>query len=111
MPKYFRPITPGQRKLVLPTLIELDPPEKPAPKSLFLPKRRTNGRNHSGHITVRHKGGGHKQKFRVIDFLSDKENVSAVVAGVDYDPNRSALIALLHYRRRRETLYFGAARN
>jgi large subunit ribosomal protein L2 len=98
MPKYFRPRTPGQRKLVLPTHVELDPPEKKAPKSLRRPKRRTNGRNHSGHITCRHKGGGHKQQFRVIDFKRDKENIPATVAGVEYDPNRSALIALLHYR-------------
>jgi len=97
MPKYFRPVTPSQRKLVLPSLDELDPPDRKAPKSLFSAKRRTNGRNHSGHITVRHKGGGHKRKFRNIDFIRDKENISAVVAGVEYDPNRSALIALLHY--------------
>ncbi len=97
MPKYFRPITPGQRKLVLPTLIELDPSEKEAPKSLFVSKRRTNGRNHSGHITCRHKGGGHKKRFRLIDFKRDKENIQATVAGIEYDPNRSALIALLHY--------------
>jgi len=97
MPKYFRPITPGQRKLVLPTLLELDPVEGGAPKSLFTSKRRTNGRNHSGHITCRHKGGGHKKRFRVIDFKRDKVDVQATVAGIEYDPNRSALIALLHY--------------
>ncbi len=97
MPKYFKPITPGQRKLVLPTLIELDPAEKGAPKALFASQRRTNGRNHSGHITCRHKGGGHKKRFRLIDFKRDKENIPATVAGVEYDPNRSALIALLHY--------------
>ncbi len=98
MPKTFRPITPGQRKLVLPVLLELDPSEKPAPKALLIAKRRTNGRNHHGHITVRHKGGGHKKMFRVIDFKRDKENIPAKVASVEYDPNRSALIALLHYR-------------
>lgn len=98
MPKTFRPTTPGQRKLVLPTLLELAPGDKPAPKSLFRAKRRTNGRNHSGHITVRHKGGGHKQQLRVIDFKRDKENIPAKVASIDYDPNRSSLIALLYYR-------------
>jgi large subunit ribosomal protein L2 len=97
MPKYFRPVTPGQRKLVLPTPIELDPPDRKAPKSLLTAKRRINGRNHSGHITVRHKGGAHKRAFRVIDFKRAKENIPATVAGIDYDPNRSALIALLHY--------------
>jgi large subunit ribosomal protein L2 len=98
MPKLFRPITPGQRKLVLPVFLELSPGEKPAPKSLLVPKRRTNGRNHSGHITCRHKGGGHKKMFRLIDFKRDKENIPATVAAVEYDPNRSSLIALLHYK-------------
>ncbi len=97
MPKIFRPMTPGQRKLVMPVYLELAPEEK-TPKSLLSAKKRTNGRNHHGHITVRHKGGGHKRMFRTIDFKRDKENIPAKVASVDYDPNRSALIALLHYR-------------
>ena len=98
MPKFFRPVTPGQRKLVLPTYIELSPSDKPAPKALLKAKRRSNGRNHSGHITCRHKGGGHKKIFRLVDFKRDKENIPAKVASVEYDPNRSALIALLFYR-------------
>jgi large subunit ribosomal protein L2 len=98
MPKLFRPVTPGQRKLVLPVRLELDPSGKAPPKSLMTAKRRTNGRNHSGHITCRHKGGAHKRQFRLIDFKRDKENIPAVVASVEYDPNRSALIALLHYK-------------
>jgi len=98
MPKTFRPVTPGQRKLVLPVRHELSPSDKPAPKSLFTSKRRGNGRNHSGHITVRHQGGGHKQTFRLIDFKRDKENIPAKIAAVEYDPNRSALIALIYYR-------------
>jgi large subunit ribosomal protein L2 len=98
MPKTFRPITPGQRKLVQPTLLELAPGDRPAPKSLLVPKRRINGRNHSGHITCRHKGGGHKKMYRLIDFIRDKEGIPAKVAAVEYDPNRSALIALLFYR-------------
>lgn len=98
MPKIFRPTTPGQRKLVLPVYLELSPGEKPAPKSLLISKRRTNGRNHSGHITCRHKGGAHKKMFRLIDFKRDKENIPATVASVEYDPNRSALIALLYYK-------------
>ncbi len=79
-------------------LLELAPSAKPAPKSLLIKKRRTNGRNHSGHITCRHKGGAHKKMYRLIDFKRDKENIPATVASVEYDPNRSALIALLHYR-------------
>ncbi len=97
MPKIFRPMTPGQRRMVMPVYLELDPKET-APKFLLSAKKRTNGRNHHGHITVRHKGGGHKRMFRTIDFKRDKENIPAKVASVDYDPNRSALIALLHYR-------------
>ncbi len=97
MPKLFRPVTPGQRKLVQPSFDELAPGGK-APKSLFESKRRTNGRNHSGHITCRHKGGAHKRMFRVIDFKRDKENIPATIASIEYDPNRSSLIALLYYR-------------
>ena len=70
---------------------------KKSPKSLRQGKRRGNGRNHSGHITCRHKGGGHKKLFRTIDFKRDKENIPAKVTSVEYDPNRSALIALLVY--------------
>ncbi|MBI3508091.1 MAG: 50S ribosomal protein L2 [Chlamydiia bacterium] len=98
MPKTFRPVTPGQRKLVMPSYTEISPGEKPAPKSLLMHKRRCNGRNHSGHITCRHKGGGHKKMLRLIDFKRDKENIPATVAAVEYDPNRTALIALIHYR-------------
>ncbi len=98
MPKNFRPITPGQRKLILPVYLELSPAKKKAPKSLRSPKMSTGGRNHSGHITCRHKGGGHKKMLRAIDFKRDKENIPATVVSVEYDPNRSALIALLHYK-------------
>jgi len=66
-------------------------------KSLLKKKVVTNGRNHHGHITCRHKGGGHKRAYRIVDFKRDKENVPASVASVEYDPNRSAFIALLHY--------------
>lgn len=75
MPKNFRPTTPGQRKLVLPVLIDLSPNGKKVPKALLEPKRRANGRNHSGHITCRHKGGAHKRQYRLIDFKRDKEHL------------------------------------
>ena len=97
MVKTFKPITPSLRKLVLPSFHELSPGVKKAPKSLFEGKRRINGRNSDGRITCRHKGGAHKRRFRVIDFKRDKENIPATVASIDYDPNRSALIALLNY--------------
>jgi large subunit ribosomal protein L2 len=107
MPKTYKPTTASMRALVLPTFEELTrrgdlegskskAKVKPA-KGLLLPKRRTNGRNNHGHITCRHKGGGHKQHYRVIDFRRDKDHVPAKVASIEYDPNRSSFIALLHY--------------
>lgn len=102
--KHFRPITPSTRTLVLPTheLLTretegLKKKVKPL-KALLAPKKRTSGRNNNGHITCRHKGGGHKRKLRVIDFKRDKENIPATVHSIQYDPNRSCYIALLHYR-------------
>lgn len=102
MMKKFRPITAGQRHLVIVERDQLTRVEggraTVAPeKSLLVAKRRTNGRNHHGHITCRHKGGGHKQFYRLIDFKRDKEGIKAKVASIEYDPNRSAYIALLHY--------------
>jgi large subunit ribosomal protein L2 len=103
MLKKFRPITPGTRQLVLPLNEDLTragtitrATVKPT-KSLMLPKKRTNGRNNNGHITCRHKGGGHKRHYRMIDFKRDKENIPARVASIEYDPNRSSYIALLNY--------------
>lgn len=103
MLKKFRPLTPGTRQLILPmneTLTRASEDTravvKPT-KSLLLPKRRTNGRNNTGRITCRHKGGGHKRHYRIVDFKRDKENIPAKVASIEYDPNRSAYIALLNY--------------
>ena len=103
MLKKYRPNTPGTRQLILP-MNELLTRAKEGSKAvvkpeknLLLPKKRTNGRNNKGHITCRHKGGGHKRKYRSIDFKRDKENIPAKVASIEYDPNRSAYIALLHY--------------
>lgn len=103
MLRKYRPITPGTRQLILPIHEKLTRrgPEgrakvKPE-KSLLLPKRRTSGRNNHGHITCRHKGGGHKRHYRIIDFIRDKIDIPAKVASLEYDPNRSAYIALLHY--------------
>jgi len=103
MLKKYRPVTPGTRQLVLPANEQLTRASedgkavvKPT-KSLLLPKKRTNGRNNNGHITCRHKGGGHKRHYRIIDFKRDKENIPARVASIEYDPNRTAYIALLNY--------------
>ena len=98
--KKFRPTTPGQRWLVLPSNHELTrdgrktvKPHKP----LLKIKRKTNGRNNNGHITCRHRGGGAKRYYRIVDFRRDKENIPAKVASIEYDPNRTAHIALLNY--------------
>ncbi len=100
MTKKFRPITPSQRMLVLEShdgLTRVGRRAVDPEKSLLVKKRRTNGRNHHGHITCRHRGCGHKRFYRLVDFKRDKENIPAVVNSIEYDPNRTAHIALLHY--------------
>lgn len=102
MTRKFRPVTPSQRELVLTSNDDLTrvahsrATVKPE-KSLLVAKRRTNGRNHHGHITCRHRGGGNKRFYRIIDFKRDKENIPAKVASIEYDPNRTARLALLNY--------------
>ena len=93
--KSFRPITPSLR---FQTVTTFDDVTKTQPeKSLTQPKLRTGGRNNIGRLTVRHRGGGHKKLYRLIDFKRDKMGVPAKVAAIEYDPNRSARIALLNY--------------
>ena len=91
-----KPTSPSRRYLTYVTYEEItkDEPEK----SLLMPKRRTNGRNGYGRITVRHRGGGAKRMLRQVDFRRDKAGIPARVAAIEYDPNRSAHLALLHYR-------------
>jgi large subunit ribosomal protein L2 len=91
----YKPTSAGRRFMSVVTFDEVtkDTPEK----SLIGPARRTGGRNNVGRITTRHIGGGHKRKYRVIDFRRDKLEVAGKVAGIEYDPNRSANIALIHY--------------
>src|SRR5579863_3678238 len=96
MTQKFRPITPSQRELVLESHADLTKGAKPV-KALLVKKNRTGGRNHHGHITCRHMGGGHKMFYRLIDFQRDKIDIPAKVAALEYDPNRTAHIALLHY--------------
>ncbi len=103
MLKKYRPVTPGQRELILTTNDELTrigaarrATVSPL-KSLLVKKQRTNGRNHHGHVTCRHRGGGHKRFYRLVDFKRDKDMIPAKVSAVEYDPNRTAHIALLHY--------------
>ena len=92
----YKPTTPGRRNATVSDFAELTKSSKPV-KNLLRPKPKTGGRNNQGKITVRHRGGGHKQQYRVIDFLRTKDGVPARVAAIQYDPNRSARIALLHY--------------
>ena len=92
----YKPTTPGRRNATVSDFADLTKGAKPE-KSLLRPKSKTGGRNNQGKITARHRGGGHKQKYRVIDFLRKKDGVPAKVASIQYDPNRSARIALLNY--------------
>ena len=93
--KTYTASTPSRRNM---TVVDYSGLSKVKPeKSLLEKKKKHSGRNSYGRITVRHQGGGNKQKYRIIDFKRNKDNVPAVVAGIEYDPNRNANIALLHY--------------
>ncbi len=91
----YNPVTPGTRFRVTNAFTEIttDKPEK----SLLAPLKKSGGRNSSGHLTIRQRGGGHKRRYRVIDFKRNKDGVPATVVSIEYDPNRSAFIALLQY--------------
>lgn len=93
--KKFRPITPSLRFRAISTFEEITSsvPEK----SLLEPKKKSGGRNNNGHVTAWQRGGGHKQFYRLIDFKRNKHGIPARVASIEYDPNRTARIALLHY--------------
>ncbi|NLJ25611.1 MAG: 50S ribosomal protein L2 [Firmicutes bacterium] len=93
--KKFKPTSPGRRSMTGFTFDEITKTEPE--KSLLAPLSGTGGRNNKGRKTSRHRGGGHKRKYRIIDFRRDKDGIPAKVAGIEYDPNRSARIALLHY--------------
>ena len=94
--KAYKPTSPGRRSQTGSTFEEITK-AKPE-KSLVRPLKKTGGRNNLGRMTSRHIGGGHKRKFRVLDFRRDKLNIPAKVAAIEYDPNRSSRIALLYYR-------------
>jgi large subunit ribosomal protein L2 len=93
--KKFKPTSPGRRFMTVSDFAEVTK-SKPE-KSLVEPVTKKGGRNNAGRITTRHKGGGHKRRYRVVDFKRVKDGVPAKVAAIEYDPNRSANIALLHY--------------
>lgn len=94
--KTFKPTTPSRRQMTVSSFDEIttDKPEK----SLVVPLVKKAGRNNQGKLTVRHQGGGHKRKYRLIDFKRNKDGIPGKVATIEYDPNRSANIALIHYQ-------------
>ena len=93
--KKYQPTSPGRRGMTVSTFEEITTatPEK----SLLQPLKSKGGRNNQGRLTTRHQGGGHKQMYRVIDFKRDKDDIPAKVASIQYDPNRTANIAVLNY--------------
>ena len=93
--KKYKPTSPSRRQMSVSTFEEIttDTPEK----SLLAPLFKQAGRNNQGKITTRHRGGGHKRKYRIIDFKRTKDGIPGRVATIEYDPNRSANIALIHY--------------
>lgn len=93
--KTYNPTTPSRRFMIKLDNSDLTP--KPPEKSLISPRKSSGGRNNQGHVTVRHRGGGNKRAYRMIDFKRDKHDIPATVAAIEYDPNRTARIALLHY--------------
>jgi large subunit ribosomal protein L2 len=93
--KKYKPVTPGTRGMTGHTFDEVTR-SKPE-RSLLLPLRKSGGRNAQGRITVRHRGGGHRRFIRIVDFKRDKLDIPAKVASIEYDPNRTARLALLHY--------------
>ena len=94
--KKYNPTSPARRQMSVSTFEELTRNVEPE-KSLLAPLSKKAGRNNQGKITTRHQGGGHKRKYRIIDFKRTKDGIPAKVATIEYDPNRSANIALLHY--------------
>lgn len=94
--RVYNPTSPGRRNASVCDFAELTPGAKPE-KNLLLPKPKKGGRNNQGKITTRHRGGGHKQQYRIVDFRRNKDGMQARVDSIQYDPNRGARLALLHY--------------
>ena len=92
----YNPTSPGRRGASVSDFAELTPGAE-VPKGLRFRKRKTGGRNNQGKITARHRGGGHKQHYRLIDFRRNKDGVPGTVDSIQYDPNRTCRVALVHY--------------
>ena len=96
--RFYKPVTAGRRGGSVSDFADCTHPQVNRPeKSLVVPRKKTGGRNHHGVVTSRFRGGGHKQMYRMVDFRRQKQNVWATVESVEYDPNRSARIALIKY--------------
>src|SRR5262249_50750866 len=95
--RYYKPTTPGRRTGSVSDFSDISDRKKKPEKSLLVPLKKKGGRNNQGVITVRFRGGGHKRMYRLIDFKRNKDDVSATVVAIEYDPNRSARIALIQY--------------
>lgn len=95
--RQYKPTSAGRRNASVSDFAEITDRKKKPEKSLTVRAKKKGGRNNQGKVTVRHRGGGHKRQYRIIDFKRDKDGVPAKVAYIEYDPNRSARIALLHY--------------
>ncbi|MGH7200552.1 MAG: 50S ribosomal protein L2 [Planctomycetaceae bacterium] len=95
--RHYKPVTPGRRGASVSDFAEITDRKKRPEKSLITRQKKTGGRNNEGKITTRHRGGGHKRMYRLIDFKRNKDGVPAKVAFIEYDPNRSSRLALLHY--------------
>ena len=93
--KHYKPYTPSRRNMTSSDFSEIT--KKTPEKSLLAKKKKNAGRNSYGRITVRHQGGGNRQKYRIIDFKRQKDNVEATIIRIEYDPNRSSNIALIQY--------------
>ncbi|HIM29381.1 MAG TPA: 50S ribosomal protein L2 [Planctomycetes bacterium] len=95
--RFYKPVTPGRRGATVSDFAEITDRKKRPEKSLTVRKKKTGGRNNQGKITARHRGGGHKRLYRIIDFKRRKDGVVGTVTHIEYDPNRSCRIALVQY--------------
>src|SRR5262245_27458133 len=95
--RLYKPTTPGRRQGSVSDFAEITDRKKKPEKSLLEPNRKTGGRNNQGKVCTRFRAGGHKQMYRIIDFKRRKDNVWATVVSIEYDPNRTARIALIQY--------------
>lgn len=95
--RYYKPTTPGRRDASVSDFAEITDRKKKPEKALLVRYKKKGGRNNQGKVTARHRGGGHKRMYRIIDFKRQRDGIPARVKAIEYDPNRSARIALLHY--------------